>query len=123
MKDCKCNLACPIQSTVVSQPICCYGCNKSRRHYLTNTNKEYWDDELGFWSEEGCKLPRDQMPKECREYDCRDYVWCVKIKWNGTKWIYANAYELKQGWEMVMIPESQLARFNQIKERLTCASI
>ena len=79
----RCNLNCPVD---ISVQFCCKNCNRSKNHYVTKDNKHLWTEEYGFWSSAGCKLSRSDMPEECLEYDCKDYVFTVERRWNGNEW-------------------------------------
>lgn len=82
---------------------CCKNCYKSKKQYITDTNKHLWTDDRGFWSPSGCKLSRKDMPQECREYDCRKGDWLYKVIWQGDKWIRITAGELLPGSKVVII--------------------
>ena len=80
MMDYKCDMDCPN-----NKPVCCEQCKTAREYYINDENKHLWTNEHGFWSDKGCKLPREQMPPECRAYDCRKYLWTRRIiyYWSG----------------------------------------
>lgn len=82
----QCNLDCPLKAEDGSPVYCCQRCAESRKSLVDETNRHLWDDKQGFWSETGCRLPRDKMPKECTEYDCRKYTWVLKRIWMKGKW-------------------------------------
>ena len=81
----KCDLGCPFTTHGIQ--FCCSNCIESRVEYLKDNPDlfQYWGDN-GFWSQAGCRIPRDRMPKECKEYDCRNYKFSVDISWSGNKW-------------------------------------
>lgn len=81
--DYKCNLDCPIKD---ERPYCCRNCREARAYYVTDANRHLWSDDDGFWSKNGCRLSRDQMPQECKEYDCRAYTFIVVKCWHHGKW-------------------------------------
>lgn len=60
---------------------CCSHCNGSRAHHVNDQNKHLWNPRVGFWSPKGCRLERQDMPNECKEYTCKKEVLVVaKIK-------------------------------------------
>ena len=79
----KCDLNCPVSIPV---QFCCKGCKNSKKEYKNKDNEHLWSDEFGFWTPDGCGLSREQMPKECRTYNCRDYVFAVERRWKDGKW-------------------------------------
>ncbi len=83
--DYKCNLDCPIKREGAAPP-CCGNCVESRCYFVTDDNRRLWDDKKGFWSKDGCRLSRDEMPQECKDYDCRKHDWLVRMIWRG-KWV------------------------------------
>ena len=82
-KDFICDLKCPIPFT---QHLCCRNCKVAREGFLNKGNEKYWTDKGGFWGENGCRLPRDEMPEECRKYDCKEYTFTVKKIWARGGW-------------------------------------
>ena len=92
MKDFTCDMNCPIKMV---PPPCCRRCGHARGYFLSDTNKKYWTDRSGFWSRDGCKLPRDQMPPKCRSYDCRQYRWYELKSWSAGKWKVDDYVEVK----------------------------
>ena len=95
----KCKHDCPVNC---NPPPCCIACGKSRKSYVTDDNKELWTDVYGFWSHDGCKLSRDKMPEECKEYDCKKVKWLVEIVWTGTQWGAVKAMELGNDYDIVI---------------------
>ncbi len=93
MVDFKCNLNCP-QKT--QPPPCCRLCSKARKDFIDESNKKFWTDSRGFWSENGCKLERDKMPEECKSYDCRMYQFVTISVWSGQGWLQ-NVKAVPQG--------------------------
>lgn len=91
----KCDLNCPNirpsngtpQVGCFLEQFCCSYCAHSRKSFLNEGNKQYWTDALGFWSSSGCKLPRDEMPKACKGYDCKKYRFYMSEQWDGQRWI------------------------------------
>ena len=82
---CKYSIDCPLRPRN-GTPYCCGTCRKRRKSYINDSNKHLWTDERGFHSKQGCKLPRDQMPKECIEYDCRRYPFYAILFYENGKW-------------------------------------
>lgn len=64
---------------------CCCGCKDSRKLFseLHPELKGLWTDSDGYWGEYGCKLPRNQYPEECKEFDCRNKVYYFRVAWSG----------------------------------------
>jgi len=72
---------------------CCETCEIERKKFAQNggleefTDEEKdivrnaWDNKQGFASDKGCKLPRELMPIECLEYDCRDIGWFLGLRY------------------------------------------
>ena len=79
----QCNLECPVN---ISVQFCCKNCRISKKYYRNDSNADLWTSKNGFWSLDGCRLARNDMPEECVEYDCRNYVFTVERRWNGTEW-------------------------------------
>ena len=88
----QCNGYCPIQTLKG----CCKNCNESYACFKSDTNKQFWTDENGFW-DGGCSLSREAMPKECREYDCRNYDWVVTKRWIDDRWQDVDLKEIPLG--------------------------
>ena len=82
----KCDLDCPAKDGV---PHCCKACSFARKLYCGQHPelRDKWDDKLGFWTPNGCALPRSQRPKECNEYDCKDSVFVVLKYYENGKWV------------------------------------
>lgn len=89
-----CDLNCPARMSADKPVYCCQNCWDARKYYVTEANKHLWTDEVGFHSANGCKLPREQMPSECREYDCRRYFFLVTRYWRNGEWIDLKAEEV-----------------------------
>lgn len=115
VKDFKCDLNCPAVNGVFIDGICCNNCYRTKKKYLTDKNRHLWvewggkvrpdvyakgalkirhDFKEGFYDPEiGCRLKREDMPAECRTYDCRqDSFYMCEFKygrmvWDGKKWI------------------------------------
>lgn len=83
--DYVCNLDCPDVVKNGEPPMCCKGCFDARKNYLNKDNNHLWTEAKGFWSKIGCRLLREDMPLECKEYDCRKYTFAVLKRWAG-KW-------------------------------------
>ena len=81
----RCDLNCPLDNNGPYR--CCVNCNSSRGH-LKAKYRDKWDDDNGFWSLNGCRLTRDEMPKECIEYDCKKYRIYIVKTWTGNSWNY-----------------------------------
>lgn len=88
-------------------PICCQTCRETKKKFLTDKNKDCWDDLFGFWSLDGCRLPRDKMPQVCIEYDCRKYRWLAERVWDGKGWIDNIVGELRSGEEIVILKREE----------------
>jgi hypothetical protein len=73
--------------------MCCRNCFKTKGYYITEDNKKHWTDEKGFWSPEGCKLPREDMPQGCKAYDCKEHRWCMEASWKD-KWNIVTCWEI-----------------------------
>ncbi len=82
--DYKCNLDCPLKN---SQYVCCLNCYVARKNYITEQNKNLWNDKTGFLGENGCKLSREEMPDECKEYNCKNYVHIIRRHWINNEWV------------------------------------
>ena len=83
---CKYSTDCPAQP-VQGVAYCCLNCKDARAYFVTDANRHLWTDR-GFWSKDGCRLPRSKMPPECLAYDCRDYLFLVvrKYGWGMQRW-------------------------------------
>lgn len=81
----ECDLDCPI-SPKDGKPYCCGKCYRSRKYFITDSNRHLWTDNHGFWSETGCRLKREDMPEECRRYNCRDYTFIGIFRYTDGKW-------------------------------------
>lgn len=110
--DYKCDGNCPKTTIVVpffDTHNCCYGCPSSRKLYaeLHPELKQYWTDKDGFWSEFGCRLPREKYPEECRVYDCRARIFYLRLAWAGNmgtqtskfEILYKDDVEIKKMWD------------------------
>jgi len=116
VKDFKCDLNCPAINDFFIDGICCNNCYRTKKKYLTEKNKHLWTEwdgktksqkeradgiygirrsfREGFYDPDiGCRLSREDMPYECRVYDCKKDTFYVAelrythIKWNGEKWV------------------------------------
>jgi hypothetical protein len=92
-KDFVCKVDCHI-SPKDGKPYCCGRCFESRKYFITDLNRHLWTDNHGFWSETGCRLKREDMPKECREYDCHGYTFIGFIRFIDDKWQLTESVEL-----------------------------
>ena len=89
----KCDLKCPqVPGHVPMIARCCVWCARARKGYVTSDNKDLWDERTGFLGEKGCRLSREQMPAECKSYDCKTIAWMVcsikyaPLVWDGETW-------------------------------------
>ena len=89
----RCDLNCPAHVSVTA---CCKHCGISKKQYKTESNKHLWSDN-GFWMQGGCALSRDQMPQECKEFDCKNHSWVIIRKWLNGKWEDTEMYEVPVG--------------------------
>ena len=87
----KCEMDCPAKTRDTKSP-CCKNCGNSRLFFVIDGNKLLCDKDNGFWSKEGCRLSREDMPDECKEYDCRKAFWLVRKYWSG-EWIEMDSWE------------------------------
>jgi hypothetical protein len=72
-------------------------CAEARADFVNNNNRDLWDSQIGFWSSSGCRLSRDKMPPECKDYDCRKYRYVIHRFMSCGKWTDAFNSELKSG--------------------------
>lgn len=93
VKEFKCDMNCPQVNGIKPKiAYCCIFCARARINYVKEFNRHLWSEDRGFLGENGCKLSRDEMPKECLEYDCKDKVWmvtniyCSYLIWRDDKW-------------------------------------
>lgn len=91
--DFTCDLNCPASGLVVS---CCKHCAISKNQYKNASNKHLWSDEKGFWATGGCVLSKEEMPQECKDFDCRQHSWVVIRKWIDG-WKDIEMYEVPSG--------------------------
>lgn len=89
----KCDLKCPQVSGIIPPAArCCAWCSRERKEYVNEANRHLWDERRGFLRESGCLLGRDEMPQECRDYDCKTIPWMVcsvkysPLVWDGKTW-------------------------------------
>jgi hypothetical protein len=88
----KCDLKCPPEGKLQKIAPCCRWCARARRKYLTEQNEHLWTDDRGFLGDNGCRLPRKEVPQECKDYDCKktfSYVCQIiykPIAWRDGKW-------------------------------------
>ena len=94
----KCDFNCPGFTNGKSP--CCRNCHDARLNFVNESNKRWWDDKTGFLAPDGCRLPRDQMPKECREYDCRRYRWYTEKIWHKGEWKIVSGRQIEPGYEV-----------------------
>ena len=90
----ECKRNCPVDT---NPPPCCVACWRARKDFVNDTNRHLWSEERGFWKEDGCKLSREEMPIECKAYDCTKNKWLVEIVWTGSGWKVVHAMELEKG--------------------------
>lgn len=99
----KCDLKCPIPSDEKGT-YCCKQCVNARKYYVEQHEefKNKWNDKTGFLTENGCNLDREEMPQECINYNCKDYIFSVIRKWDGSYWkdeiVYASKIR-RQIWQ------------------------
>ena len=93
MVDFVCDLNChSVPGLGVLMGFCCRACQNGHKDHINDSNKHLWTEENGFASRDGCRLPRDQMPPECRQYDCKKYGFYVcsiqykVMRFDGQKW-------------------------------------
>jgi hypothetical protein len=96
----KCDLNCPIKK---EPPICCFCCRKARKNFVNENNEKFWDKERGFWSKHGCRLARDDMPQECKDYDCRKRNHVFVLKWDGFEWCITGMNEFDDNERVVIV--------------------
>lgn len=91
---CKYGIDCPIRprGTV---PYCCSTCAKMRKSFVTDANRHLWSDVGGFHSVRGCRLSRKDMPKECLDYDCRQYPFVAILYYEDGNWQVLEGMGLK----------------------------
>lgn len=88
----KCDLKCPPFPLRINYNLssglsyCCANCEATKKSYLSEETKRYWQDGLGFASKHGCRLPRELMPDECKEYDCKKYAFFLVYHWEDGAW-------------------------------------
>ena len=99
--DFTCDMNCPFE---VDEGVwCCKGCHTERKYWVKNTNKKFWTKKNGFRGKSGCKLKREDMPPDCRSYDCKTYGWDVwhiqyaVIGWDGEKWARRGQVSIEDG--------------------------
>ncbi len=92
--DFRCDLNCPAN---ITDQRCCDNCARRRRYFISKENENVWDETTGFWRSGGCLLPRNAMPKECRENDCRDKDWVIVRRWTDGTWKDIAAHEIEKG--------------------------
>lgn len=117
INDSPCDAKCPIlcYSPRNGMRGCCNTCDSERMKFAENggldefTDKEKeivrtaWDEDVGFASKEGCKLPRKLMPIECLKYDCRNIRWFLGL-----------AFVTEMGsWQLVSRYAVPMERMNQ----------
>jgi len=95
----KCDKKCPVN---VNPPPCCVNCRAAREDFVEEKNRDLWDEVRGFWSYDGCKLPREDMPVECKTYDCKAINWLIEVSWTGEEWAAKKAMELESGFDILI---------------------
>lgn len=113
-----CNRKCPppLSGEVA---YCCRWCSRERQSHVTDMNRHLWMEDKGFSGPDGCKLPRESMPKECLEYDCHEdefIVWeCAfrRLYWDGEQWMLASP-DKSQGWVNVETPELMWTKLRRL---------
>ncbi|HIJ71144.1 MAG TPA: hypothetical protein HPP87_07250 [Planctomycetes bacterium] len=106
VEDCTCDMNCPeVPGVGKFTGICCANCRTARRGYLNKENQHLWTDEKGFLGDNGCRLPRGQMPPECKAYDCKHrkfYVSTIQyadLTFDGEKWVQSPIFQkMMVGW-------------------------
>lgn len=89
--DFTCDFNCPVVKDQHITAFCCRYCNPSHKNVITESNQHLWT-EKGFLGEEGCKLSRDEMPDECKNYDCRQELFFLcqmqftVVGWKDSQW-------------------------------------
>ncbi|KPL25590.1 MAG: hypothetical protein AMJ75_00330 [Phycisphaerae bacterium SM1_79] len=86
------------------RPFCCQNCAQGHSDALTDDNKSLWSKADGFWSEKGCKLPREERPEACRTYDCRRDTVYVEKRWFGGRWHDLHTISVPSGHELKVVP-------------------
>jgi hypothetical protein len=106
--DYKCSFKCPVNAHDQPPP-CCRKCVKARAYFVTEKNEHLWDDEYGFWSKVGCRLGREDMPKECKAYDCRNLMWDVRLRYSWEKeiWEVYLVSEINDDLELVIMKKAR----------------
>ena len=79
----KCDMNCPV--FYIDGVYCCRNCHTARAYYKTG-HEEFWTDKRGFLTDKGCALPRDLVPEECKEYDCRKERFYLGLAYHKGKW-------------------------------------
>lgn len=103
---CKYSIDCPLLPRN-GVPYCCRHCHKSRKDYVTDSNRHLWTDKGGFHSpDNGCRLPREDMPKECLDYDCRNYWFFLVSAYFDGKWMSNSGAPLKSENEVITVVKS-----------------
>lgn len=119
MNDNVCNMECPPFWDEVAY--CCKWCNPARASHLTDENRHLWTEDKGFWNPTGCKLAREDMPLECREYDCHAdgfilYKCSVMhMRWEADKWIATRSQE-DEGWVNEKQPELFISKIRKLAD-------
>jgi hypothetical protein len=84
----RCDLNCPY-----GEPYCCRACWASRRN-IKDEYADKWSDKWGFWSPQGCKLG-DDRPQECKDYDCKQFVFYSSTAYVDGEWKTVGLHEVK----------------------------
>lgn len=91
---CRYGIDCPLRPRS-NIPYCCGQCSRKRKSLVNDANRHLWTDETGFHSPQGCKLPREEMPIDCKEYDCRQRPFVALLYHVGGKWQALRGFELE----------------------------
>ena len=83
---------------------CCRVCRLGHSYHVNDNNRHLWSETFGFWSRDGCRLSREDMPKRCREYDCRQYEHVYTTRWCGNMgWVSEYQFEMLPGHDLVKL--------------------
>ncbi|KKM22424.1 hypothetical protein LCGC14_1625460 [marine sediment metagenome] len=114
-----CNMQCPPFWGEVAY--CCKWCNPARASHVADENRHLWTEDKGFWNPTGCLLKREDMPQECREYDCHEdrfIVWkcsVMRMRWEDGKWIATRSRE-DEGWVNEKQPELFIDKIRKLAD-------
>ena len=123
-----CDFDCPFPKGG-GRTLCCSACSRKQQGFFENGGREeftdeekrlvksLYDEQDGFWTPDGCKLPRHLMPTGCQEFDCKNYVYlCGRIYDDGvwkTKMIAEVPRE--EFIAAVLVPLSRQQNYKQTK--------